>query len=111
MSEADGAGPVPSASFFESVFAPMIRTIRIVGVAAILAGLFRWSQQLSSSRGEEQVPGYTIALAVISLLLLLRAATTEYAGRNGQNFSEWQRDILWGLTLGAFVSMLARLIR
>ena len=85
----------------------MIRTIRILGTAILLAFLFRMSQQLTAARGEEQVPGYTVALAVVSVLFLVRAAATEFAGSSS---SDVQKDILWGLSLGAFVSMLARLV-
>lgn len=84
----------------------MLRPIRIIGTAATLAFLFRMSQQFMSARGEEPVAGYTVALGVITVLFLVRAAVTEYAATD---VSELQKDILWGLSLGSFVSMLARL--
>ncbi len=85
----------------------MLRTIRIVGIALALASLFQLSRQFSLARGEEQPAGYWVALAVVTVLFLVRAASTEYAGRN---ISVAQRDLLWGLSLGAFLSMLARLM-
>jgi hypothetical protein len=84
----------------------MVRPIRIIGTAAILAFLFRMSQQLTAARGEDQVPGYTVAIAVVGFLFLVRAAASEFAS---DKVGIVQRDILWGLSLGAFVSMLARL--
>ena len=54
----------------------------------------------------EEVGGYTVALGVVSLLFFVRAAATEYAGKDVHIV---QKDILWGLSLGAFVSMAARL--
>jgi len=86
----------------------MLRTIRIIGTATILASLFRLSQQISQAWGQETVGGYTVALAIVSMLFLVRAAITEFAGREVHVI---QRDILWGLSLGAFVSMIARVVR
>ena len=84
----------------------MIRTIRILGIAALLAFLFRLSQQVSAAWGNEEVGGYSAALGVVSLLFLVRAAVTEYTENK---VSEPQKDILWGISLGALVSLLARL--
>lgn len=86
----------------------MIRTIRIVGVATLLAALFRLSQDVSATYGHEDVAGYSVALGVVALLFVVRAAATEYAGKK---VHVGQRDILWGLSLGAFVSMLGRLLQ
>lgn len=86
----------------------MIRPIRIIGAAVLLAFLFRVSQRVGSAWGHESVEGYNVALGVVSLLFLVRAAATEYAGGRA---ADYQKDILWGLSLGAFVSMLARVLR
>ena len=86
----------------------MLRTARIVAVATLIAFLARLSQQIGQAQGQQEVEGYTVALGVISLLFLVRAAATEYAGKDVHVV---QKDILWGLGLGAFVSMLARLMR
>jgi hypothetical protein len=51
------------------------------------------------------VEGYSVALGVVSLLFLVRAAATEYSTRA----HVVQKDIIWGLSLGAFIAMLARL--
>ena len=85
----------------------MLRAIRIIGTALVIAFLARLSQEYSESRGDEPVPGYSIALGVVSLLFLVRAAAVEYAGRN---WTVMQRDVLWGLSLGAFIAMLYRLL-
>jgi len=84
----------------------MIRTARIVGIATLIAFLFRISQQVGEAWGNADVEGYTVALAGVSLLFFVRAAATEYAGKD---VPIAQKDILWGLSLGAFVSMAARL--
>jgi hypothetical protein len=52
------------------------------------------------------VEGYAVALGVVSLLFFVRAAATEYAGKDVHPV---QKDIIWGLSLGAFLAMLSRL--
>lgn len=86
----------------------MIRTARILGTATLLAFLFRLSQQVSAAWGNEDVEGYTVALGVVSLLFFIRAAATEYAGKD---ISLVQKDILWGIFLGASISALTRVLR
>jgi hypothetical protein len=61
---------------------------------------------VSKAWGNEEVGGYSIALGVVSLLFFVRAIATEYAGKNVHVV---QRDIIWGLSLGAFLAMLTRL--
>jgi len=61
---------------------------------------------VSKAWGNEEVGGYSVALGVVSLLFLVRAAASEYAGKN---IHVVQRDILWGLSLGAFVAMVSKL--
>ena len=84
----------------------MLRTLRIVGIATLIAFLFRLSQQVSRSWGNEDVAGYSVALGVVSLLFLVRAAVSEFTENE---VPVGQKDILWGLSLGAFVSMAVRL--
>ena len=84
----------------------MIRTVRIVGIATLIAFLFRVSQQVGEAWGNTDVEGYAVALGVVALLFFVRAAATEYAGKD---VPIAQKDILWGLSLGAFVSMVAKL--
>ena len=86
----------------------MLRAVRIVSVATLLAFVFRLSQQLSRSWGNSEVEGYTVAIGVVTLLFTIRAAATEYT-RNRTTVV--QRDILWGISLGAFLSFVARLTR
>jgi hypothetical protein len=88
--------------------AGLFRTLRIAGTATLVAFLFRLSQSISREWGNEEVGGYAVALGVVSLLFLVRAAATEYAGRN---VTVVQRDFLWGISLGTFLSMLARILR
>lgn len=85
----------------------MTRTVRILGTATLLAFLFRLSQQVAEAWGNDHVAGYNVALGVVSLLFLIRASVTEYAAKNVPMF---QKDILWGLSLGAFLSLLTRLL-
>jgi hypothetical protein len=61
---------------------------------------------VSKAWGNEEVGGYSVALGVVSFLFFVRAAATEYASKDVHVV---QRDILWGLSLGAFLAMLARL--
>lgn len=84
----------------------MIRTIRIVGTATLLAFLSRVSQQVSQAWGHEDVGGYSVALAIVSGIFLVRAAASEFAATDVHVI---QRDILWGLSLGAFLAMAVRL--
>lgn len=84
----------------------MTRTLRILGIATLIAFLFRLSQDVSKSWGNEDVEGYTVAVGVVALLFFVRALATEYAGKD---VAVAQKDILWGLSLGAFVSMVVRL--
>ncbi|MFN2376910.1 MAG: hypothetical protein ABR538_10255 [Candidatus Binatia bacterium] len=86
----------------------MLRTARILGTATLIAVLFRLSQQVSAAWGNEEVEGYTVALGVVSVLFFIRAVATEYTR---QDIHPVQKDILWGITLGALVSMLSRLLR
>jgi len=85
----------------------MIRTVRIVGTATLLSFLARLSQQLSQAWGQEDVGGYSIALAIVSGIFLVRAAASEFASTDVHVI---QRDILWGLSLGAFMAMVVRLV-
>jgi hypothetical protein len=61
---------------------------------------------VSKAWGNEDVQGYSVALGVVSLLFFIRAASVEFATTN---VHEAQRDIIWGLSLGAFLSMLSKL--
>lgn len=84
----------------------MLRAVRIVGTATILAFLFRLSQDVGATWGNEDVEGYGVALGVVSLLFFVRAMATEYASKNVHVV---QKDILWGLSSGAFLSMISYL--
>jgi hypothetical protein len=84
----------------------MIRAIRIVGTAITLAFLFRLSREISESYGNEDVAGYSVAVGVVGFLFLVRALVSEFATKEVHVV---QRDILWGLTAGAFVTLLTRL--
>ena len=85
----------------------MLRTARIFGTAVILAALFRLSAQVSEAWGHEQVQGYPVALGVVCVLFFVRAAATEATRKD---VPVGQRDILWGLSLGAGISALQRLL-
>lgn len=85
----------------------MTRTVRILGTATLLAFLFRLSQQVAQAWGNDPVEGYTVAVGAVSILFLIRAVASEYGGKN---IPVPQRDILWGLSLGAFLSFLSRML-
>jgi hypothetical protein len=80
----------------------MIRAIRIVATATILAFLFRLSREVSQAWGNEEVAGYKVAVGVVGFLFLVRALVSEYAAKNVHVV---QRDILWGLASGAFLTL------
>jgi hypothetical protein len=84
----------------------MTRTVRILGIATLIAFLFRLSRQVSEAWGNADVEGYSVAVGIVALLFFVRAAATEYAGKD---VPIAQKDILWGLSLGAFVSLVVRL--
>jgi hypothetical protein len=86
----------------------MLRTIRILGIAIGLAALARLSQQAGQALGNQDVAGYAVALAIVSLLFGIRAAASEFTD---SGISEGRRDFLWGVSLGSFIAMLARLLR
>lgn len=88
----------------------MIRFIRIFGFAMLLAFLFRMSREVSASWGNEDVPGFTAAVGVVSLLFLVRALVSEFSPPKDRPVPVHERDILWGITLGAVVTMITRLI-
>lgn len=47
-----------------------------------------------------------MALGVVALLFFVRAAATEYAGKD---VALAHKDILWGITFGALLAIVARL--
>lgn len=88
----------------------MLRFTRIVGFATLLAFLFRVSREVSASWGNEDVPGFTAAVGVVSLLFLVRAMISEFSPPKDKPVPVHERDILWGITLGAVVTMITRLV-
>lgn len=60
---------------------------------------------MSESWGNEDVEGYTVALGVVCLLFTIRAAATEYTGKD---VALPQKDILWGISLGTFLAAVTR---
>jgi hypothetical protein len=82
-----------------------LRILRIGGVAAALAYLFHLSHEAGVQRGNEELPGMSWAIGALSLLFFVRALVTEKTQAGGPSY---QRDILWGLTLGGIVTILLR---
>jgi len=83
----------------------ILRGLRIAAVGGGLTLLFHLSQQAGAVRGNEEVPGLSWALAVVSLLFLVRAIVTE---RTRGPEDDLQKDLLWGLSAGAIVTILLR---
>ncbi len=88
----------------------MLRLVRIVGFASLLALAFRLSREASAAWGNEDVPGFTAAVGVVTLLFLVRAMISEFSPPKGRPVALHERDILWGISLGAFVTVIARLV-
>jgi hypothetical protein len=83
----------------------MLRPLRITVIALGLLCLFTVSQQVSAARGNEPVPGLSWALGALSGLFLVRALVTE---RTQGAEESLQKDLLWGLAAGGFLTILVR---
>jgi hypothetical protein len=83
----------------------MLRPLRIAVIAAVLPILFTISQRVSEARGNEPIPGLSWALAAVAALFLVRAIVTE---RTLGAEEALQKDLLWGLTAGAILTILTR---
>lgn len=83
----------------------MFRALRITAIAVVLPTLFAISQGVSAARGNEPIPGVSWALAAVSALFLVRAIVTE---RTLGAEEALQKDVLWGLTAGAILTILTR---
>ena len=82
-----------------------LRLFRIAGIAAGLAYLFDLSHRAGIARGNEEVPGVIWAIAVVTLIFLLRAVVTELATPDAH---ATQKDLLWGITAGGIITILLR---
>jgi len=83
----------------------MLRPFRIAAIAVVLPVLFAISQAVSEVRGNEPIPGVSWALAAVAALFLVRAIVTE---RTLGAEEALQKDLLWGLTAGAILTILVR---
>lgn len=83
----------------------MLRALRIIVITVALPTLFTISQRVSEARGNEQVPGLSWALGALSGLFLLRAVVTE---RTMGPDEALQKDILWGVAAGGFLTIIVR---
>jgi hypothetical protein len=84
----------------------LVRALRIVAVAAVLPLLFSVSQRVSEARGNPPIPGINWALGVLSVIFLVRAAVTERFRGAEVNL---QKDVLWGVAAGGFITIISRL--
>lgn len=82
-----------------------LRLLRITGFALALGILFRLSRQASIARGNEDLPGMLWAIGVLSFLFLIRAFLSEVMPDGPKTV---QRDLLWGLSVGGFATILLR---
>jgi hypothetical protein len=83
------------------------RLLRIGAVVIALPVLFDISQRVGEAQGHPPLPGILVALGVLSLLFLVRAAVSEAAG---SSVSTPQKDFLWGLGIGGVVTILGRVL-
>jgi hypothetical protein len=84
-----------------------VRALRVGAVAVVLPIAFEISQRVGEARGNERLPGVLIALGVLSLLFLLRAAVSEATPGAA---SPGQRDLQWGLGIGCVVTIVSQLL-
>jgi hypothetical protein len=84
----------------------MMRAVRIVGVTTGLAWLFHLSQRAGEVRGNPPVPGMEWAIGILAALFLVRAIVTERTRGPEDN---WQKDLLWGVAAGGFLTLALRL--
>ena len=84
---------------------PMLRVLRITALAVVLPLLFAISQRVSEASGNEPTPGLSWAIGVVAVLFLIRAIVTEHtAGPE----AALQKDLLWGMSAGAMLTILTR---
>jgi hypothetical protein len=85
----------------------IVRLLRIGAVMVALPLLFDISQSVGEASGNPPLPGILVALGVLSFLFLVRAVVSE---AEGAKVSTPQKDFLWGLSLGGFVTILGRVL-
>jgi hypothetical protein len=81
-----------------------VRLVRIALVALGFAAVFTLSQQATLTREGETVPGVRIAVGVLSVVFLVRAALAERVRPAEENL---QKDLLWGLGSGGLLGIVA----
>ncbi len=84
----------------------VLRLLRIAVIALAMSSLLNWSQQATLERSGETVPGVDWALGVLALIFLVTASATEWTRRFE---SDLQKDLIWGLGTGCFVTLVCRL--
>lgn len=84
----------------------VVRLLRIAVVAIALPLLFHLSQAVEKASGQEELHGLEWALGALSVLFFLRALAIEY-GRGPE--ANLQKDLQWGLGVGAVATILVRL--
>jgi len=83
-----------------------LRFLRVAVVAAAISTLFALSRQAILARGDEEVPGMSWAIGILSLIFLASAFVSER--RRGPE-ANLQKDGLWGLALGGLFTIVSRL--
>jgi len=79
-----------------------LRLVRVGGVAALVALLFNVSQAMTIAREGRTAPGIGWAVAVVTLLFLVRAIVTEKSRGPEANF---EKDTLWGVAAGGVAAL------
>jgi len=83
-----------------------VRALRIVGIALAFVVAFTISQHATLARTGETIPGILWAIGALSVFFLVGAAATE--STQGPE-ADTRKDLLWGLGLGGFLAIAARL--
>jgi len=84
----------------------LLRTIRIIAIALGFACVFALSRYATFTRGGEDLPGISWALAALTVIFTASAAVSE---RMRGPEASVAKDVLWGLAAGALITILARL--
>jgi hypothetical protein len=83
----------------------VLRILRAAVVAIVVPVLFAASQRATLARGDEPLPGISVALAVLSAIFLVSAVVSERLRGPEANL---QNDVLWGFGIGSIITILSR---
>ena len=82
-----------------------MRVLRILAVTAAMPVAFGISRRVGEASGNPRLPGFFVAIGVLSFLILVRAVLTEFSRGPEANR---QKDLLWGIAAGGWLTLLLR---